>query len=171
MALVIFSKKINLLHFAPEKVLTKFFELYSNINYLSVDIDPKKAMFKQDITKLTFKDNSFDIVFCSHVLEHVENDIKAMKEVFRVLKKDGFAILQVPIKRKKTYENFMIKSLKEREKIFGQSDHVRIYGEDYKNRLEKAGFKVKKDYFFDSLSEDIIKKYGLKREIIYYCKK
>jgi len=91
--------------------------------------------------------------------------------IYRVLKKDGFAILQVPIKRKKTYENFMIKSLKEREKIFGQSDHVRIYGEDYKNRLEKAGFKVKKDYFFDSLSEDIIKKYGLKREIIYYCKK
>lgn len=165
------NKKMKVLHFAPEKILTNLFKSYENIEYLSADINSRKAMVKEDITNLSFKDDSFDIIFCSHVLEHIEDDIKAMKEIKRVLKQNGFAILQVPIykefngkKIKKTFEDFSIKSPKEREKVFGQYDHVRIYGKDYKDRLEKAGFKVNVDRFIDSLGKEDVKRFGLIRE-------
>ena len=155
------NKKIRILHFAPEKILTNFFKFYNNIEYLSADIDSKKAMTKENIINISHKNNTFDIVFCSHVLEHIEDDIKAMKEIYRILKPKGFAILQVPIKRKNTFEDFSIKSPKEREKVFGQKDHVRIYGEDYKDRLKKAGFKLKIEKFVDSLDKKQVKRFVL----------
>lgn len=162
------NRQLNVLHFAPERILTSLFRSYNNVEYLSVDIDSKKAMAKEDITGLSFEDNSFDIIFCSHVLEHIEDDRKAIRELNRVLRPDGFAILQVPIKdefngRKieKTFEDFTITEPRERERLFGQSDHVRIYGRDYKDRLESAGFKVKIDRFINSFGDEDIRKFGL----------
>ena len=162
------NKKFKVLHFASENILTNLFKSYKNIEYLSADIDPKKAMTKEDITNISFPEDSFDIIFCSHVLEHIQNDRKAMRELHRILKPEGFAILQVPIKEEfkgkkidKTYEDPSITDPKEREKIFGQKDHVRIYGRDYKNRLASSGFKVRVDKFASSLSKNDIQKYAL----------
>jgi len=140
---------------------------------LSIDIDPNRAMKKENITKLTFKDNAFDIIFSSHVLEHVENDIKAMQEFYRVLKPNGFAILQVPINKKynSTYEDKAVLENLERNKIFGHPEHVRIYGNDYNKRLIRAGFKVTIDNYINKLDKEMLKKYVLSNEDIYYCQK
>jgi len=161
-------QKIKALHFAPERILTRLFQSYPNIEYISADIDPQKAMRKEDITATSFPDSMFDLIFCSHVLEHIEDDNKAMKELVRILKPDGFAILLVPIKDsfhgrviEKTFEDFSVTSPEEREKVFGQRDHVRIYGRDFKERLEKAGFRVTIDKFIQSLPEELVKKYAL----------
>jgi len=166
------DKKIKLLHFAPFS-LKKLFTSYKNIEYLSVDIDPKKAMKKEDITKLSFKDNSFDIIICIHVLEHIKDDKKAMKELYRVLKKGGFAIIDVPLdySKKETDEDFSVTDPIERTKRFLQHDHVRLYGRDFKDKLKKAGFKVKVDKFADTLSITQKEKYGLENKPIYFCMK
>ena len=115
---------------------------------------------------MNFEDNFFDVVICSHVLEHIVYDRKAMSELFRVLKSGGEAILQVPISKynKETFEIFSITFPREREKYFGQRDHVRIYGKDYKKRLESVGFKVEIYYIKKDLSIQDIKKYGLNKE-------
>jgi len=178
------DRKIKILHFAPEEILTKLFKSYDNVDYLSADIDPKLAMVGEDITKLSFEDNSFDIIFCYHVLEHVEEDAKAMGEMHRVLRPGGFAILQVPMADKdKTFEDFSITDPEERKRLFGQDNHVRVYGRDYKERLEGAGFKVKIDKYKESLpqnvqkkfalsvDEDHLKRIGLAKEDIYFCTK
>jgi SAM-dependent methyltransferase len=166
--MIITDKKIKVLHFAPEKILTGLLRSYKNIEYLSADIDPAKAMQKEDITGTSFPEATFDLIFCSHVLEHIPDDHKAISELRRILKPDGLAIVLVPIKDKykgriinKTFEDFSITDPKEREKVFGQHDHVRIYGRDYKDRLEKAGFKVTVDKFAESLSSEIVSRYAL----------
>jgi len=162
------DRKLKVLHFAPEKILTRLFTSYPNIEYISADIDPKKAMRKEDITNPSFDDNTFDIIFCSHVLEHIEDDHKAMQQLLRILKPDGFALLMVPIKENfngrvidKTFEDFSIVTPEERERVFGQKDHVRIYGRDYKDRLEKAGFHVKIIKLTQSLPPEVIKRHAL----------
>jgi len=166
------NRVIKVLHFAPERCLKRLFNCYLLVDYLSADLLSPEAMVKEDMTKLSFNDNTFDIVFASHVLEHIEEDQKAMREVYRVLKPGGIAILQVPIQdRDKTYEDSSIKDPKERFKAFGQTDHVRIYGRDYKDRLRKAGFKVRISRFADELDDAVIKQYVLSKESIYLCKK
>jgi SAM-dependent methyltransferase len=167
------NKPVNVLHFAPEKFLTKLFRSYKFINYLSADINKKNAMKLEDITNLSFKDNSFEIIFCSHVLEHVINDKKAMIELHRVLNKNGFAIIDVPIdyNREKTYEDFSIKTPQERTKAFFQYDHVRLYGKDFSDKLRKIGFKVKSDKFNKALGLKKIEKFGLEDLPIYFCTK
>jgi len=125
-----------------------------------------------DITNIPYEDNSFGVILCSHVLEHIPDDRKAMRELYRVLKPGGWAILQVPIIRDKTFEDFSITKPEDRERVFGQWDHVRAYGKDYRDRLEKAGFKVRVDDYVKRLGADKIKKYALKEnEDIYYCEK
>ena len=162
------DKTVKVLHFAPEKIITKLFMGFNNIEYLSADLDPEKGMVKEDITQLSFTDNSFDLIFCSHVLEHIPDDIKAMQEVYRVLKPTGFALLQVPIKKEfngkvitATYEDFSITSPAERERVFGQHDHVRIYGSDFKDRLVKAGFKVEVIDYPTVLGKEKVNYYSL----------
>ena len=168
------QKTINLLHIAPEKNLHRMFKVSNKINYFSGDLNPLVADIKIDITNIKFENNFFDFIICNHVLEHVKDDKKAMRELFRVLKPDGEAILQVPISKynQETFEDFSITSPVEREKYFGQKDHVRIYGKNYKEKLENVAFKV---YLFDIktfLSIKKIKKYGLnKDEILYICGK
>ncbi|MEG3066539.1 methyltransferase domain-containing protein [Acetomicrobium sp.] len=116
--------------------------------------------------------NQFDCIICYHVLEHIPDDQMAMKEIFRVLKPGGWAILQVPILRDKTFEDPSVITPEDRERVFGQRDHVRIYGLDYKDRLEQAGFSVKVDDYVKQLSSDVIERYGLmKDENIYFCSK
>ena len=111
-------------------------------DYLSADLFNPLAMVKMDITDIQYPDESFDVIYCSHVLEHVDDDRKAMSEFRRVLKSDGWAILLVPIFGETTYEDPSIVDPAERLKHFGQEDHVRQYGRDYVDRLRDAGFSV-----------------------------
>jgi len=168
------QKTIKLLYIAPEKNLQKALKAFSKIKYISGDLNPLVADRKIDITDINFKDNYFDFIICNHVLEHIQDERKAMSELFRVLKPEGFAILQVPISKKvkETFEDFSITTPGEREKYFGQKDHVRIYGKDYKRRLKSIGFKVELYDIKKDLSIRDIKKYGLnEEEILYICKK
>jgi predicted SAM-dependent methyltransferase len=140
----LFQKSKKLLHIAPEPRLKIILRSKINIDYLSADISKKNVMVKMDITNIEFPNNSFDVIICNHVLEHIIEDGKAISELYRTLKPKGWAILQVPISLtlKNTYEDFSIITIPEREKAFGQGDHVRIYSKDYQERLTQAGFKV-----------------------------
>lgn len=169
-----FSDNLKVLHFAPEYFFQKVFKSMPNLDYISADLTSPSAMIKMDITNILYGGNSFDVILCCHVLEHIVDDHRALAELFRVLKPGGWAILQSPIdlKRDKTFEDTNILLPDDRERIFGQKDHVRIYGRDYKDRLEKAGFTVKVDAYVGGLGDDMVKKYGLIRdEDIYFCMK
>lgn len=166
------NKKI--LHIAPEQCFWKLFKKMPNLEYITSDLESPLADVKADICNLPFEDESFDIIFCNHVLEHISNDTKAMQELYRVLKKGGMGIFQIPqdIHRKTTFEDDTITDKKERTKIFGQYDHVRIYGLDYFDKLRSVGFKVDEIDFSKTLSTEIIKKYCLmKGEILPVCYK
>ncbi len=170
----IFIDHLKVLHCAPEYIFQKVFKFLPNIDYVSAGLDAPFAEVKMDITNILYDDNSFDAILCNHVLEHVIDDHKAMKELFRVLKPGGWAILQSPIdiEREKTFEDPSIVLPKEREHFFGKDDHVRVYGLDYKDRLEQAGFTVKIDSYATDLGGDMSKKYGLpEHEDIYICGK
>jgi len=170
----LFYENLSVLHAAPEKNLQKVLMARPNIDYLSIDFDSPLAMVKMDITDIKYEDNLFDVVICNHVLEHIPNDQKAMLELLRVLKPGGWAILQVPISLSldKTYEDPTVTTPEEREKVFGQSDHVRIYAKDYKDRLEKVGFSVEVYSFTNEVGESATHKYVLlKDENIYICSK
>ena len=117
---------------------------HDNIDYLTADLNPEGVMVKMDITDIDYPDSTFDTIICNHVLEHIIDDHKAMSELHRVLKPGGWAILQVPISFSldKTFEDASVTAPEEREQVFGQCDHVRIYAPDYIDRLEQAGFQV-----------------------------
>lgn len=168
------NSRIKLLNIAPDYVTQNKLKKLANIDYLSVDLDSPLAMQKVDLTRIPFEDNLFDAIICYHVLEHIEDDVKAMSELFRILKPGGWAILQTPLdgEREKTFEDFNITSPLERKKIFGQEDHVRIYGKDYFVRLKEAGFVVTEDSFIEKFSHSEIEKFVLdKDEKIFFCTK
>lgn len=162
----------KMLHVAPEPQLSRHFSSKEYIDYLSADLMNPRAMVKMDITDIQYPDNTFDVIYCSHVLEHVPDDRKAMREFHRVLKPGGWAILQVPITAETTFEDPTVTSPEERERLFGQHDHVRRYGPDYKDRLADAGFSVKVDGFVRELDEKEIARMGLMQsEDVYFCTK
>lgn len=168
------NKEIEMLHIAPEQSFYKIFKNSKKIKYTTFDLDSPIADIKGDICKMPFKNNFFDLILCNHVLEHIVEDKLAMMEIYRVLKPNGTAVLQVPIEtsNSKTLEETMITSQKERNEKFGQYDHVRLYGNDYFKRLESIGFKVEKNFYAKKFSKEEIKKYGLnENEIIPICKK
>lgn len=170
----IYKADFSVLHFAPEHQFQERLKMATNLNYLSCDLDMPTAMDKQDITKLTYAHNRFDVIICNHVLEHIPDDKKAMQELYRVLKPGGWAILQTPmLNNQSTLEDFSITDPKERERVFGQNDHVRIYGLDKKNRLEAAGFTVHIDnYVNDNFTWEEQKRYGFDvSEQIWLCSK
>ncbi|MCB2221446.1 MAG: methyltransferase domain-containing protein [Bacteroidetes bacterium] len=171
----IFDKKLKLLHIAPEPSLQFLFEHLQNIDYLSADLDPDGVMMQMDITKIPFPDNHFDAIICNHVLEHIPDDQKAMSELYRVLNTAGWAVLQVPFSKilKTTFEDAAVTSPQEREKVFGQTDHVRIYGLDYASRLKTAGFKVSRyQWSEDSSLKELGKKMKLNAdEPVFFCSK
>lgn len=171
---VLFEKKIKLLHFAPEQAFYKRFKKLRNIQYDTIDINSPLAKIKADICDLPIKENTYDFILCNHVLEHVLDDNKAMSELYRVLKKGGTGIFQVPIdmKREKTFQDDSITDKLERNKIFGQYDHVRVYGKDYFKKLEDTGFKVQQIDYSKKFSDKEILKYSIiKGEIIPVCTK
>lgn len=135
-----FGKGGRLLHIAPESCLSK--ELSKNYEYVSVDMYAPEVQTKADITALCFPDECFDAIICNHVLEHVPDDRKAISELYRVLKHGGWGSIQVPIKGGITLEDRAVVDPAERERLYGQSDHVRQYGADFNDRLRCAGFSV-----------------------------
>ena len=162
----------KMLHVAPEPELSELIQKADYINYLSADLTAPNAMVKMDITDIQYPDSTFDVIYCSHVLEHVYDDRKAMREFYRVLKPGGWAILQVPITADTTFEDPTASSPKERERLFGQFDHVRRYGPDYKDRLMGVGFSVTVDGFVRELDDRAVRRFGLMRdEDVYFCRK
>ncbi len=169
-----FTENIKLLHFAPEQAFYKRFKKLKNIDYVTTDLNSPLADVKADICNLPFNDNSFDVILCNHVLEHIPDDTKAMQELYRILKPGGWGILQIPqdLNRATTFEDDTITDKKERAKIFGQYDHVRIYGIDYFEKLRSIGFTVDEIDFTASMPVSEIKKYCLaKNEIIPLVRK
>lgn len=170
-----FKEQLHFLHIAPEQCFMKEFKKQHKEGYITADLESPLAKVKMDVHDIPFNDNTFDVAMCNHVMEHVENDIKAMSEIYRVLKPGGWAIIQVPFFSpvgNVTYEDKSIVDSKERQSVYGQDDHVRLYGTDYPDRLRQAGFSVKEDRFIDELGQDLIKKYALPRnETIYFCSK
>lgn len=170
----LFHDKLKVLHVSPEYFFQKTFKSMSNLDYISADLNSPYAMIRMDVTNILYEGNYFDVILCSHVLEHVIDDKKAMMEFFRVLKPGGWAILQVPVftDREHTFEDPQIKTPEEREIAFGQKDHVRIYGLDYRERLEEAGFEVNVDDYVKGLSLEMVREFSLNRdENIYICTK
>jgi SAM-dependent methyltransferase len=170
----VFRNNLKLLHVAPEKKLQEVLAAAPNIEYYSVDISSQLAKDRMDITDLKYHSNCFDVVICNHVLEHVQDDRKAMSEIHRVLKPGGWAVLQVPISLllDHTVEDARVVMPEEREKLFGQADHVRIYGRDYKARLESTGFRVERYSFTEEFGKTECHKYGLiAEEHVYVCRK
>jgi SAM-dependent methyltransferase len=171
----LFNEPLKLLHIAPEKPLTNLFIKQKTIDYLTADLNPEQVMVKMDITAIQYPDNSFDAILCNHVLEHIPDDRKAMSELHRILKSGGWAILQIPVSKvlEKTYEDSGITSPMDREKHFGQKDHVRIYGKDYTLRLKEAGFKVDEYIWInDPHLRNDGNRFGLnKEETVFYCLK
>ena len=170
-----FTSKLRFLHVAPEQCFMKKFENQHGEGYITADIESPLAKVKMDIHEIPFEDNSFDAVMCNHVMEHVDDDRKAMGEIFRVLKPGGWAIMQVPFfspVQPDTFENPSITDPREREKAYGQNDHVRLYGWDYPDRIRSVGFDVREDHYAEELGEEAIRKYALPpKEIIYFNKK
>jgi ubiquinone/menaquinone biosynthesis C-methylase UbiE len=162
----------KMLHVAPEPQLSELIQKADYISYLSADLYAPNVMVKMDITDIQYPDNSFDVIYCSHVLEHIPDDRKAMREFYRVLKPGCWAILHVPINADKTFEDPNVIDPKERERLFGQFDHVRHYGLDYKDRLIEAGFSVTVDPFVRELDSRNVRRFGLMREEnVYLCRK
>ena len=157
-----FNSNNKILHFAPEQCFHKFFKSFFK-NYTTTDLNSPIVDIKADICNLPFNDNSYDYILCNHVLEHIYDDEKAMKEIFRVLNKNGIAILQVPIdiKSNLTQEGRDIDDKEVRSKLFGQYDHLRMYGLDYFKKLKKVGFNVKNIDYLSKLSKDEVEKFSL----------
>ncbi len=169
-----FTKSHKVLHFAPEQAFHKRFKTLDNIEYTTTDLNSPLAEVKADICNLPFEDNSFDVILCNHVLEHIPDDTKAMQELYRVMKPGGWGIFQIPqdLKREKTFEDDSITDKKERAKIFGQYDHVRIYGRDYFDKLRSIGFTVEEVDYTNVLPKEEVEKYRLaKGEIIPLVKR
>jgi len=172
----IFQCQNRLLHVAPEGSLPNLLHSHSNIDYLTADLLSEEVMVKMDITDIQYPDNSFDVVICNHVLEHIIDDRKAMRETHRVIKPGGWAILQVPMSLalSETYENVSIVSDSDREAAFGQYNHVRIYAMDYIDRLKESGFQVEVFKWWESEKDfgGASNKYGLlPDELLYFVTK
>ena len=169
-----FTAPLKVLHFAPEQAFYKRFRKLENLKYTTTDLNSPLADVKADICDLPFEDNSYDVIFCNHVLEHISDDTTAMQEMYRILKKGGWGIFQIPqdLQRAETFEDNTITDKKERAKIFGQYDHVRIYGRDYFDKLRRIGFTVEEVDYTSTLSPPDINKYRLaKNEIIPVVRK
>ncbi|MEP2774230.1 MAG: methyltransferase domain-containing protein [Fulvivirga sp.] len=170
-----FEEKLHFLHVAPEQCFMKPFEKQHKDGYITGDIESPLAKVKMDIHQIPFDNDTFDVAMCNHVMEHVDNDIIAMKELYRVLKPGGWAIMQVPFFSPvpdTTFEDASIKSPEAREQAYGQDDHVRLYGKDYPDRIRSAGFEVVEDDFVHTIPADLVERYALpKNEIIYFCRK
>lgn len=158
-----FQDSIKVLHIAPEQCFEERFKKQANLIYFTVDLESPLADYKCDVQDMPFEDNSFDVVMCNHVLEHVDSDLKALSEILRVMKPGAFSILLVPndFNRKTSFEDNSITSPQERTKIFGQYDHKRVYGLDYPNILSEAGFIIPEINYLTEIPDTLKDKYSL----------
>jgi SAM-dependent methyltransferase len=165
----------SMLHVAPEPFFEATLKKQLGTGYISADIQNNRAMVKMDVTDIQFPNGNFDVIYCSHVLEHVLDDKRAMREFYRVLKVGGWAIILVPIflGKLETLEDPAVTDPAERTRLFGQEDHVRWYGQDYLERLREAGFTVNVVKPADFLAGDEIERMGITSSAgeIYYCAK
>ncbi len=168
------NTRLKVLHVAPEEMIQRNLRAMKNIEYISIDIESPLADVKMDLTDLRFEDDCFDIILCNHVLEHIIDDIKAMSELYRVLKPGGWSSLMVPLCKtlELTFEDDRITTFEERLEKFGQGDHVRVYGMDYFDRLRKAGFKTEIVEVESIYNSKCIERYSLnKAEDLIICRK
>ncbi len=165
-----FSAPLKVLHVAPEQPFIRRFRALKNLDYTTADLVSPLADVKMDIMQMPLPNDTFDVVICNHVLEHVSDDRIAMQEILRVLRPGGWAILQVPVdwNRDYTLEDSSITSPAEREKYFGQYDHLRYHGTDYPDRLHEAGFDVDQEDYLASFTHEERDYYRLSpREMIW----
>lgn len=168
------APKLSVLHIAPEQCFHQRFKRQQNLDYLTGDLVSPIADLHFDLHDIPLEDNRFDVVFCNHVMEHVDDALQCMKELYRVMKPGGWAIMQVPqdTTRETTYEDWSITSPEDREKHFWQKDHVRLFGMDYPQWLEKAGFRVETAFAGNPVSAEEIERYRLSpTEILYIAHK
>jgi SAM-dependent methyltransferase len=162
----VFDRPARVLHVAPEASIGARLQEVPGIEYVSTDLDPGAAMVAADLTDLPFEDDSFDFVLCNHVLEHIPDDVTAMRELQRVLDRHGLALMQHPIDadRPTTFEDWSVTDPATREQVFFQRDHVRIYGRDFADRLAQAGFvDVARTKYQDELSAGERERYCLEQ--------
>jgi SAM-dependent methyltransferase len=154
--------QLSILHWAPEYALQRSLAALPNAAYVSADLGGDEALQHMDITDVPFKDGAFDLIVCVHVLEHVEDDRRAMREMARVLKPGGVALLLVPIVLEQpTNEDPSVVTPAQRREAYWQEDHVRLYGHDFPERLEEEGFSVTVDGWVRSLDQPVLDRYGL----------
>lgn len=169
------SRNISILHFAPENALFKKFSKL-DIEYVDADINPANARYIVDITNIGYQDDYFDIIICSHVLGHVLDESKAIKELHRVLKNDGTALIMTLLNQNQetTYENPDFTSPEDRLKYYGEPDLCRIHGADFHERLARQGFVVEQIDYRKKLSQETLIRNCLgngDREMIFKCRK
>ena len=165
--------QLSILHWAPEYALQRSLGALPNAAYVSADLEGDEAMQHMDMTDVPFKDGAFDLIVCVHVLEHVPDDRQAMREMVRVLKPGGIAMLLVPIVLEQpTLEDPAIVTPAQRKEAYWQEDHVRLYGGDFPQRLEEEGFSVTVDRWVRTLDRATLDRHGLfPLEDIYVCAK
>ena len=162
----------RMLHIAPEEEFSRLLKNVPGLQYVSADLADPRAMVKVDITSLSFPDGVFDVVYCSHVLEHVRDDRKAMRELQRVMKPSGWGVVLVPITSGETLENDpSVTSDEDRTRIYGQPDHVRLYGRDFSTRLQEEGFSVREVRCRNILSPEVSERCGLADDELYFVTK
>jgi SAM-dependent methyltransferase len=165
----------RVLHCAPERCLSQNLRHLPGVEYLSIDLTPQNGAVRMDLTDLWFRDKLFDLVICNHVLEHIPDDRKAMRELLRVCKVGGIGLLNVPFdpRRADTYEDWSVWMPEERRKVFGQHDHVRIYSpENYSRRLSDSGWSVTSLQYVEQFSASDRSRFSLPRgcdQTIYRC--
>jgi len=168
------SQPLSVLHIAPEQCFHKRFKRQTNLNYLTGDLVSPLADMHFDLHDIPLEENRFDVIFCNHVLEHVDDAKKCMSELFRVMKKGGWGIFQVPqdMTRELTYEDASITTPEEREKHFWQYDHVRLFGRDYPDWLKSVGFEIVEYKPTEHFSNETIERFRLmKDEVLYIAHK
>ena len=161
---------LDVLHIAPEQCFLPYFKKQANLNYLTGDLESPIADIHFDLHNIPLENDKFDVIFCNHVLEHVEDDRQCMQELFRVMKSGGWGIFQVPLDttRELTYEDKRITSPEEREKHFWQKDHVRLFGLDYPNKLQAVGFEVEVYNPKIEIEADKLERYRLNPDEMLY---
>jgi SAM-dependent methyltransferase len=163
--------KKDLLHIAPERFLIEHLKPRPDLNYISGDLTMSESMVRIDLTALQFWDVQFDVIICSHVLEHIPDDLKAMAEMHRVLKHGGYLLVMVPMYGDTTYEDPSITDPQERRRHFGQADHVRKYGRDITNRLQRVGFQTRLWPRTGDVDPAVLEMIGSKGRLIVECRR
>lgn len=172
----LFERCPKLLHVAPEVCLMRHLrKAYKGheVDYVTADLESPLADMHFDIQQIPLADNSFDVIFCNHIMEHVEDDLRAMSELYRVMSRGGWGVVLSPVEleRQHTFEDDTITDEAERTRIFGQYDHRRVYGQDYADRLRSVGFEVEDLDYAATFTADDRKRFALPVDHLYIVRK